>query len=661
MQLPFSSRILVLPLFALIAVGASVVLLAPDQKLSLQACLGDGNSCTLNGDCCTGVCAGLICGCHGAGSTCSGTQDCCSPAQYVCDALTCRGVNGAACTNDAQCSTALGLTCIANICQSGGAVCGNGAVTGAEQCDDGNTTNGDCCSSTCSYEASGASCGATKGVCDVQDTCNGSGTCTDNGYQASGTSCRAAVGVCDEAETCTGSSGSCPSDGKLSSVCRAVAGLCDSEESCDGVNDACPADAFLSAASTCRADAGQCDVAENCTGASASCPSDSFEADGTTCSSGQCAAGSCVSCVNNTPCTALNTTCATYTCDVANHVCEASYTASGTACTADAEACTQDICSGSSATCSHPAGNSGTSCRAKAGVCDVAEACNGSSTTCPTDGFASTCTQISPTEWCTGNDASTTSITCTNNCGNGVVNQGEECDDGNQNNSDSCTNVCRKAYCGDGILGPGEQCEPPNTTGCRFNCTVPSSGTTGGGVTGGTTGGPGGIPGGGVPGGFSSSSNPGGCVAVGVTTGVGNPGGHGMLSSFTTFVMDLLGFEPAPLVSWQCPKNIRCCSNDGRAYGKLSNGTEVTDGFLPPGVTGNQVQWGLTPKECAVKDAIGDKPADQAMIGICDSTVVDVPIDDDRDGVTDSTKKFVCLKTSTPRTCRTSGGQSYNY
>jgi len=44
-------------------------------------------------------------------------------------------------------------------------------------------------------------------------------------------------------------------------------------------------------------------------------------------------------------------------------------------------------------------------------------------------------------------------------CGNGVVDLGEQCDDGNTNNSDTCTNTCKIGSCGDGIIQIGEQCD----------------------------------------------------------------------------------------------------------------------------------------------------------------------------------------------------------
>src|SRR5439155_17622230 len=82
--------------------------------------------------------------------------------------------------------------------------------------------------------------------------------------------------------------------------------------------------------------AGGCDLAETCTGSSATCPADAKK-------------------VN------------------------------GTACTADTNPCTLDQCNGTSNSCQHPAGNSGTVCRAAVDECDAAETCTGASTTCPTD------------------------------------------------------------------------------------------------------------------------------------------------------------------------------------------------------------------------------------------------------------------------------------
>src|SRR5439155_383860 len=116
--------------------------------------------------------------------------------------------------------------------------------------------------------------------------------------------------------------------GNAGTVCRAAVDLCDAAETCTGTSTTCPADALQPAGTVCRAAAGECDVAESCTGTSTICPTDAFKAN-------------------------------------------------GTACTDDGNVCTRDICNGASATCTHPAGNAGTVCRAAAGPCDAAETCTG--------------------------------------------------------------------------------------------------------------------------------------------------------------------------------------------------------------------------------------------------------------------------------------------
>lgn len=58
-------------------------------------------------------------------------------------------------------------------------------------------------------------------------------------------------------------------------------------------------------------------------------------------------------------------------------------------------------------------------------------------------------------------------------CGNGVVEPGELCDDGNTNDADGCTNRCGPATCGDGVVQPGEECDDGNrddTDGCLASC-----------------------------------------------------------------------------------------------------------------------------------------------------------------------------------------------
>ena len=57
-------------------------------------------------------------------------------------------------------------------------------------------------------------------------------------------------------------------------------------------------------------------------------------------------------------------------------------------------------------------------------------------------------------------------------CGDGAVEGAEECDDGNQDGTDSCTNACKLAVCGDGVLASGEECdEGRETPTCDVDCT----------------------------------------------------------------------------------------------------------------------------------------------------------------------------------------------
>ncbi len=56
-------------------------------------------------------------------------------------------------------------------------VCGDSFIEGTEQCDDGNTDDGDCCSSSCQFDVAGTPCADTS-VCTSGETCDGAGTCT---------------------------------------------------------------------------------------------------------------------------------------------------------------------------------------------------------------------------------------------------------------------------------------------------------------------------------------------------------------------------------------------------------------------------------------------------------------------------------------------------
>ncbi len=122
----------------------------------------------------------------------------------------------------------IGITLFAT---SAMAICGDGSIESGEQCDDGNTANGDCCSSTCQFE-----------------------------YPAI---CRASAGACDPAESCPVASATCPADAKRTSVCRPAAGDCDVAESCNGVSNACPSNSLAPNGTSCN-DGDVCTSPDEC-------------------------------------------------------------------------------------------------------------------------------------------------------------------------------------------------------------------------------------------------------------------------------------------------------------------------------------------------------------------------------------------------------------
>ena len=72
-------------------------------------------------------------------------------------------------------------------------------------CDDGNTSNGDCCSATCYFETSGSQCTGDGNIC-TDDECDGAGNCehnpVDGRYCDDGSACtnRCGAAVCDDCE-----------------------------------------------------------------------------------------------------------------------------------------------------------------------------------------------------------------------------------------------------------------------------------------------------------------------------------------------------------------------------------------------------------------------------------------------------------------------------
>ncbi|HMV67419.1 MAG TPA: choice-of-anchor A family protein, partial [Myxococcota bacterium] len=70
-------------------------------------------------------------------------------------------------------------------------------------------------------------------------------------------------------------------------------------------------------------------------------------------------------------------------------------------------------------------------------------------------------------------------------CGDGLIDAGEACDDGNVVSGDGCTTSCDAEYCGDGVRQPAEGCDDGNVSdgdGCASDCTVERHGACGDGA-----------------------------------------------------------------------------------------------------------------------------------------------------------------------------------
>ncbi len=64
-------------------------------------------------------------------------------------------------------------------------------------------------------------------------------------------------------------------------------------------------------------------------------------------------------------------------------------------------------------------------------------------------------------------------------CGNGLVEGNEECDDGNESDTDACLSNCRSALCGDGFVWAGqEECDAGgvDSAACDEDCSLPQCG-----------------------------------------------------------------------------------------------------------------------------------------------------------------------------------------
>lgn len=282
--------------------------------------------------------------------------------------------------------------------------CGNGIPEAGEECDDGDDDEDDECSSTCRFTCGDGVVGAHEacdtaiapgedGSCPV--ACDDMDACTTDTLQGSG--CEATC-VHGAITACTDGDGCCA-------------------PGCDATNDD-------DCAPTCGN--GVVEPGETCDG---DCPAPSCD-DGVACTVDAVVSGSAATCdlvCENTAITACidDDGCCPAMCDVTNDddcsptcgngTIEGNETCDGdcpTTCD-DGDACTNDSLSGSAAQCN--------------AVCVYAPqtACVDGDGCCPIG-----CTSVTDDD-------------CTAVCGDGTVEQGEQCDDGNTTSGDGCDSMCQ--------------------------------------------------------------------------------------------------------------------------------------------------------------------------------------------------------------------------
>jgi cysteine-rich repeat protein len=188
-----------------------------------------------------------------------------------------------------------------------------------EQCDDGNDTTGDGCSSTCQIEAcwtcinnsannpdssctpagAGTACGNPDATgCNAPDTCDGAGTCVDR-YKAATTACGDPTDTeCNNPDHCSGTDGACVNEVEPpTTTCGDAGGACTNQDYCDGTGG-CTDNGYQAAGTPCPSDGNvctddQCDGTGACIHPDNTAPCD----DGNpctapdTCGGGQCLSG----------------------------------------------------------------------------------------------------------------------------------------------------------------------------------------------------------------------------------------------------------------------------------------------------------------------------------------------------------------------------------
>lgn len=324
--------------------------------------------------------------------------------------------------------------------------CGNGT------CDDGES-KGNC----------EADCYCGNGNCEYYEThqdcpqdCKcGDGNCdTDETPQSCPSDCKCGNNICDNGETVESCAADCTCGNKVcdsnetSVTCPADCTCGDGTCSVNETNASCPTDCICGDGK-CDVDESPANCAEDCPCGNGICdPGEVFSTcpDDCKCGDGTCGDGETLeNCIAD--------------CHCGNDVCDYGETAA--TCASDCR-CGDSVCSSGetkancesdcycgNGTCDEDetAASCVEDCHCGNGICDHGE----NSETCAADCFCGNGTCDAP-----GETNASCHDDCPSQCGNNIVEWGEDCDDGNQNNDDQCSNLCKNVECSSG-----------DTRGCR--------------------------------------------------------------------------------------------------------------------------------------------------------------------------------------------------
>jgi uncharacterized repeat protein (TIGR03806 family) len=410
----------------------------------------------------------------------------------------------------------------------GSVACGDGALNAGEECDDGNTANGDGCTASCLLEFCGdgvVNDGGTEAceppgtalctnACTVRTAQCGDGFLTapeqcEDGNVLNGDGCTSGciLEFCGDGVVNDGGTEACepPGTALCTNACTVRTAQCGdgfltAPEQCDDGNlssgDGCSLACTIEVPPACGD--GNTDPGEQC--------DDGNLLSGDGCTIG-CALEFCgdgvINGLGDEACEPPNTVFCTHDCQVRTPLCGDGFltppeqcedgnssNGDGCAATCTLEFCGDGVVNNDGAEACEPPGTAscGASCEFRTPLCgdglltapeqcDDGNVANGDGCTasCAVELCGDGVVNNGTAESCEPPGTAVCSANCTFRtplCGDGLLTAPEQCDDGNVANGDGCTSACVGEYCGDGVVNDdgAEVCEPPGTPLCTDDC-----------------------------------------------------------------------------------------------------------------------------------------------------------------------------------------------